>query len=204
MPRSRQQATALLVGLIAAATVGCGSQSSHDSGRASVNATLGQAIAAATTPTSPTARRVAASALAAGHAQRPEAIRVRPTPPPASPRSRAILAVANRFARAYLQYQIGRDSPAVSQTIKLTCTALFAHRLLDQPAHVPAVDRSNPTYEPAAITHLAYTGSAAIAPGPPVQIVIAAYYSIEHPSVRGQLTIHLTATLGGWRVADLG
>jgi hypothetical protein len=205
MRRSGRPTVATVLGLAAVATTGCGSPSTHDSGRASGGEALGEAVATTPAPTLPTmARRVAASAPATGPAERPEAIRLRPPPPPRPPRARAIFDIANRFARAYVQYQIGRGSPSVLQTIRLTCTASFADRLLDQPAQVPTVDRSSPIYEPAAITHLAYTGAAAVAPGSPVQIVIAAYHTIRHPTVGGRMTIHLTATRGGWRVADLG
>jgi hypothetical protein len=76
--------------------------------------------------------------------------------------------------------------------------------LLAQPAQVPRGARSSPAYERAAITQLAYIGPAALGPGPPEQIVIAAYETIEHPPVGGQVTIQLTASGSGWRVAELG
>ncbi len=76
--------------------------------------------------------------------------------------------------------------------------------LLSKPATVPNAQRNNPAYEPAAPTHLTYTGQAAVGPGPPIQIVIAAYHTIGQPKVGGQLTIHLASGRTGWRVAGLG
>jgi hypothetical protein len=121
-----------------------------------------------------------------------------------TPRSRAILLVATRFARAYLVYQTGRHPPPVEQALRATCTRRFARLLLAQPARVPNGERHNPAYVPAAIAHITYTGAASLGPGPRVQIVIATYHTIGHPNVGGQLTIHVTASGGAWRVADLG
>jgi hypothetical protein len=198
MPRNRCT-TGLLLGLSALLVAGCGSTSTSTSGNAG-GASTGRPIAVATPPPSPTAPAIPAAA----NAQQPEAIRPAPPPSPSAPRSRAILLVASRFARAYFLYQIGRSSPSVAKTIDATCTPPFAHLLLSQPATVPSGARTDPAYEPAALTSVTYTGKATLGPGPFVEIVIATYHTIGHPSVGGQLTIHLTASGGGWRVAALG
>jgi hypothetical protein len=146
----------------------------------------------------------AAPATAVGTAEPPEAIHPAPPPSPRGLRTRTILHVARRFADAYLRYQIGQHPPAVKRTLVATCTPSFAHLLIAQPARIPDGQRRNPAYQPAELTRVTYTGQASLRPGPPEQIVIATYHTIRHPSVRGQLTVHLTESGRGWRVADLG
>jgi hypothetical protein len=197
MPRNRSVA-GLLLGLGAVLIVGCGSTSKSTSGNAGSVAT-GRPIAVATAPSAPMpAIRTAATAT------QPEAIRPAPPPSPTAPRSRAILLVASRFARAYLLYQIGRSSPSVTATIRATCTRPFGRLLLARPATVPRGSRRDPAYEPATLTSITYTGKVTLGPGPPVEIVVATYHTIGHPNVGGRLTIHLAASRGGWRVAALG
>ena len=104
----------------------------------------------------------------------------------------------------FLRYQIGRHPPAVAQTLSATCTPSFAHLLISQPARIPAGQRRNPAYRPAALTGVTYTGQASLRPGPPEQIVIATYHTIGNTSVRGRLTIHLIGSGGSWRVAYVG
>jgi hypothetical protein len=134
----------------------------------------------------------------------PEAIHPAPPPSPGGPRARTILRVARRFAGAYLRYQIGQHPPAVKRALITTCTPSFAHLLIAQPARIPYEQRRNPAYWPAELARVTYTGPASLRPGPPEQIVIAAYHTIRHPTVRGQLTIHLIGSGASWRVASLG
>jgi len=146
----------------------------------------------------------AAPATPVGTAEPPETIHPAPPPSPSSPRARMILRVARRFAVAYLRYQIGQHPPAVKRALSATCTPTFARLLIAQPARIPDGQRRNPTYQPAELTRVTYTGQASLGPGPQEQIVIATYHTIRHPSVRGQLTVHLIGNSGSWRVADLG
>jgi hypothetical protein len=167
-----------------------------------------------TTSTVPLGRPVATSASQAPStaapatpvraAEPPEAIH--PAPPPSSrtPQARTILRVAGRLADAYLRYQIGQHPLAIKRTLSATCTPSFARLLIAQPARIPDGQRRNPAYQPAELTRVTYTGQASLRPGPPEQIVIATYHTIRHPSVRGQLTLHLIESGRSWRVADLG
>ncbi len=198
MPRNRCT-TGLLLGLSALLVAGCGSTSTSTSGNAG-GAPTGRPIAVGAPTASPTAPAIPAAA----NPHQPEAIRPAPPPSPSAPRSRAILLVASRFARAYLLYQIGRSSPSVAKTINAICTPPFAHLLLSQPATVPRGARRNPAYERSTLGRVTYTGKASFGPGPSVEIVIATYHTIGHPNVGGQLTIHVTASGQGWRVAALG
>jgi hypothetical protein len=150
------------------------------------------------------APRTAAPPTLIGAAQPPEAIHFPAPRSPRRPRARTILRVARRFADAYLRYQIGEHPPAVKRTFVATCTPSFAHLLTAQPARIPDGQRRNPAYQPGELTRVAYTGQASLGPRPPEQIVIATYHTIGHPSVRGQLTVHLIGSGGSWRVADLG
>jgi hypothetical protein len=185
------------------ALAGCGTISSRpETGNRGAAASLGQPIATVTTSlTSPssTAAHTSTSATTAG----PESIRLPRAPAPTAPRSRAILRVATRFTRGYLLYQIGRVPRTVRQTIRSTSTPSFARLLLSQRVNVPSADRSSAAEEPSALVSVTYTGPATLAPGPPVQIVVARYDAIAHPHVTGQLTIELTAARGGWLVTSL-
>jgi hypothetical protein len=65
---------------------------------------------------------------------------------PPSPRSPvgAMLAVAARFAAAYMPYQVGRLPGWGRSAIKRTCTPAFAHYLLSRPAQPSPLLSANP------------------------------------------------------------
>jgi hypothetical protein len=50
----------------------------------------------------------------------------------------AALAVAHRFAGAFVLYEIGREDPAVAKTFAATATPRLSHRLLANPPRLPA------------------------------------------------------------------
>ena len=185
------------------AIAGCGTiASSGETTTGGTAAVLGQPIA--TVATRATSTAPAPTNPSTSPATQPESIRLPPPPTAAAPRSRAILDVATRFANAYLLYQIGRAPQSVKQTIRLTCTQLFARLLLSEPVNVPSTDWSSVADEPSVLTSVTYTGPASIGPGPPVQIVVARYSAVDHPTDAEQLTIELTAADGGWLVTSLG
>jgi len=66
---------------------------------------------------------------------------------PPSPRSPAgaMLAVAKRFAAAYMPYQVGRLPGWTRAAIKRTCTGAFAHYLLSRPAEQSPLLSAHPT-----------------------------------------------------------
>jgi hypothetical protein len=65
-------------------------------------------------------------------------------PSPGSPAG-AMLAVAKRFAAAYMPYQIGRLPGWARTEIKRTCTLAFAHYLLSRPAQQSPLLSAHPT-----------------------------------------------------------
>jgi hypothetical protein len=132
-----------------------------------------------------------------------EPIHLPPPPPATAPRSRGILHTATRFANAYPLYQIGRDPNSVEQAIRQTCTPSFARVLLSLPVSVPATQRHSLAEQAAELKNITYTGPAVLGPGPPAQIVIARYHTIGHPDIGGQLTIAITGSRVGWRVASV-
>jgi hypothetical protein len=206
MPGSSTRRAPWLLAVAAAGIAGCGASTGHTTTTWNTS-DLGHTIArsAAQTPSpSPAATLGAASAPAGSEIQAPEDIHPSPPPSPTAPGFRAIVVIATRFGRAYLSYEIGEHPPSVEQAIRATCTRFFAGLLLAQPARIPNASRNSPAYQPATLGRVTYTGPASFGPGPPVQIVIATYATIGHPEVGGQLTMHLTPSRGGWRVAGLG
>lgn len=57
----------------------------------------------------------------------------------------AMLAVAARFAAAYMRYQIGRLPSWARAAMKRTCTPAFAHYLLSRPAEQSPLLSAHPT-----------------------------------------------------------
>jgi hypothetical protein len=202
VPREVAAAAAAAVAL-AVAVAGCGGAVApgNEAGPA-LGRTVESVNAGAPSQATPVAATSSASTRPATAA--PEQIKPPPDPSRRSPRSRAVLNVATRFADAYLEYQIGRHPPPVSRTIAATCTPALARLLLSRPAVVPPGERGNPAYQPAALTTIAYTGAASLGSGPPAQIVIADYRTLRGPHVGGRLTIELTPKGNGWRVSSLG
>lgn len=190
--------------LVAIALTGCGSISPQGAtSGTSGGSALGQSIA--TGPVTMTTGSTTTTATARRHtaAPAPESIHLPPPPSATAPRSRAILGVATRFAKAYLLYQSGRDSHPVREAILATSTPSFGRLLTAQPVSIPASQRRTRGAHPSELGPLTYTGPAALGPGPPVQIVIARYHTIAHPPLGGQLTIELTGLGGQWRVSNL-
>jgi hypothetical protein len=189
--------------LAAIALGGCGAVAAQR-GTAEDNSTspLGQAIATAPTPEM-TRSATATRPTPTTGAGPPESIRLPPPPSATAPRSRAILRVARRFAKAYLLYQVGRDSRPVQQAIRETCTPSFTQLLLSKPVNIPATQRQSVAGQPSALVSVRYTGPASLRPGAPVQIVIARFHPIAHPNAGSQLTIGLAFGGGGWRVDSL-
>jgi hypothetical protein len=111
--------------------------------------------------------------------------------------------VATRFAGAYLLYQIGREPRTVVRMLRRTCTPGFARTLLTAPVSIPPVQRARPAAQPAALQSVTYTGPATLGPGAPVQLVIARYHIVGHPTVGGRLTIEIRGGGQGWRVTGL-
>ncbi len=188
---------ATMLPLAIVALGGCGTVSSQPTG------VLGQTIATASATTPPRSTSIATNAgRPTTTASPPESIRLPAPPSAATPRARAILRVARRFATAYLLYQSGRDPRSVKRAIAETCTRSFDRMLLSQPVNVPAAQRSL-AEQPSVLGGVTYTGPASLVPGPPVQIAIARYHAFAHPNAEGQLTIELTASGRGWRVSSL-
>lgn len=199
--RSKRRLVAAAVAAIALA--GCGSSQT-----ATGHNQLGPGIATAPATGSPAAAPPNGTTTAGASTPRREphqaAIHLPPPPSVTAPRSRAILTTATRFARAYLQYQIGRDSQSVRHAIQQTCTPRFARRLLSRPVSVPDTQRDNPAAQTATLDKVRYTGPASLGPGPTAQVVIAPYHAVARRGVAGQLTIELIRHGSGWRVEALG
>ena len=192
-----------MVLLAALALGGCGAIAAQRVTPAgSSGSALGHTIATAPVAAA-TGSATAAQPTATSTAPAPDSIRLPPPPSATAMRSRLILRVASRFARAYLLYQVGRDPRPVQQTIRETCTRSFAQLLLSEPVNIPAMQRQSVAGQPSALVSATYTGPASLGPGPPVQIVIARYHPIARPIVAEQMTIELTVGPGGWRVDDL-
>jgi hypothetical protein len=100
---------------------------------------LGRAIAVAPASTSPSApAEVKASSDAVQREGRCGGWTHDPDDPlPACSPILPLLAVARRFADAYVRYQTGELTPEVRRELDATCTAAFARFLVSQPVRVP-------------------------------------------------------------------
>jgi hypothetical protein len=88
-----------------------------------------------------------------------------PAPGPGSLEG-VMLAVARRFAVAYMPYQVGRLSPSVRMAFARTCTPGFAHYLLAQPARPTALESAHPAaVETYPVASVAPAGSATTVAG---------------------------------------
>lgn len=206
MTRSGNALPALTFAALALA--GCGTTASQtQTVTGSGKSSLGHPIASAPTDGKRTSRGTRAASARTKRTRTTvssaDSIAIPAPPSPATPRSRAILQVATRFADAYVQYQIGRDSPAIKRAITDTCTTSFARLLLSQPVSIPSAQQHSLAARPAEVTRVTYTGPASLGPGPPVQIVLARYHTIGHGNIGGQLTIEVTGTADRWRVSNL-
>lgn len=195
--------------LVALVLGGCGTSASQGvSTGGSGGTSLGRPIASASSAstggssTERSAARGRNARRAAAAATPTDSVRLPPPPSPGTPRSQAILRVARRFANAYVQYQIGRDTAAIDRAIRETCTPTFARLLLSQPVSIPRAQQRSVAARPAEVTRVLYTGPASLGPGPPVQIVLARYREVAPSRIGGQLTIEVTGG-GRWRVSGL-
>ena len=107
-----------------------------------------------------------------------------------------MLAVARRFAVAYMPYQIGRLSPWVRVAIEQTCTGAFARYLLAHPAQLAPSLAAHPqdieTYRVASVS---------LVPG--VNTVGVSYVSEQDSADTGAFVVTLASQHGRWRVAGL-
>ena len=115
-----------------------------------------------------------------------------------SPRSSvgAMLAVAKRFAAAYMPYQIGRLSEWAREAIKGTCTLAFAHYLLSRPAEQSPLLTAHPS--DAETYHVA---SANVAAGS--NRVSVSYFSEQDRADTGAFLLTFAHRHGRWLVAAL-
>ena len=107
-----------------------------------------------------------------------------------------MLAVARRFAVAYMPYQVGRLPGWAWAAIKATCTPAFARYLLDQPAQLTPLQAAHPkTIE----THRV----ASVEPVGAPDSVLVSYVSKQDSADTGEFVLRLVSEHGHWLVARL-
>jgi hypothetical protein len=117
---------------------------------------------------------------------------------PPSPRSPvgAMLAVAKRFAAAYMPYQVGRLPGWARAAITRTCTPAFAHYLLTRPAEQSPLLSAHPTdaetYRVASVNLAAGSNR-----------VTVSYVSQQDRADTGAFLLTLAHRHGRWLVAAL-
>jgi len=117
---------------------------------------------------------------------------------PPSPRSPAgaMLAVAKRFATAYMPYQVGRLPGWARAAIKRTCTPAFAHYLLSRPAEQSPRLSAHPTdaetYRVASVNLAAGSNRVSVS-----------YVSEQDRADTGAFLLTLAHRHGRWLVAAL-
>ena len=117
---------------------------------------------------------------------------------PPSPRSSvgAMLALARRFAAAYMPYQVGRAPGWARVAIRRTCTPGFAHYLLSRPAEPSPLLSAHPTnaetYRVASVNLAAGSNRVSVR-----------YVSEQDPADTGAFQLTLTRRGSGWLVAGL-
>ena len=107
-----------------------------------------------------------------------------------------MLAVARRFAAAYMPYQIGRLPDWARAAIEHTCTPAFAHYLLSQPTEQSPLLSAHPT---AAETYR--VASVNLAAGS--NRVSVSYVSQQDRADTGAFLLTLAQRHGRWLVAGL-
>jgi len=117
------------------------------------------------------------------------------SPSPRNPAG-AMLAVAARFAAAYMPYQVGRLPGWGRSAIKRTCTPAFAHYLLSRPAQPSPLLSANPadaeTYRVASV-NLAVGSNR----------VSVSYISQQDRADTGAFLLTLAQRHGRWLVSAL-
>jgi hypothetical protein len=119
-------------------------------------------------------------------------------PPAPSPRGAEgmMLAVARRFAVAYMPYQIGRLPLWARTAIKVTCTPGFAHYLLAQPVQPTPLQAAHPkTVETYRV--------ASVEPAGTPDTVAVSYVSQQASADTGEFLLRLVKEHGRWLVAHL-
>jgi hypothetical protein len=107
-----------------------------------------------------------------------------------------MLAVARRFAVAYMPYQVGRLPGWARTAFARTCTPGFARYLLAQPARPTALQVAHPT---AVETYRVAGVQSAGAP----DAVAVSYVSEQDSADTGELVVRLIREYGRWLVASL-
>jgi hypothetical protein len=107
-----------------------------------------------------------------------------------------MLAVARRFAAAYMPYQVGRLPGWARAAIRRACTPAFAHYLLSRPAEQSPLLSAHPndaeTYRVASVNLAAGTHH-----------VFVSYVSQQDRSDTGAFLLTLAQRRGRWLIAGL-
>jgi hypothetical protein len=107
-----------------------------------------------------------------------------------------MLAVAKRFAAAYMPYQVGRLPGWVRAAIKRTCTPRFADYLLSMPAEASPLLTAHPTdaesYRVASVNPAARPNRVSVS-----------YVSEQDRADTGAFLVTLTRRYGRWLVDGL-
>lgn len=118
-------------------------------------------------------------------------------PAPAAHSAEAfMLAIARRFAIAYMPYQVGRLPRWARIAIARTCTPAFARYLFAQPA------RPTPLHAGHAKVIETYR-VASVHPAGTRDTVAVSYVSEQDSADTGEFLVRLVKENGGWRVASL-
>jgi hypothetical protein len=134
-----------------------------------------------------------------GTAHRPPVsgpVRERPPAPAPGSAEGMMLAVARRFAVAYMPYQVGRLPGWAHTAFARTCTLWFARYLLAQPARATALDAAHPK----AIETYRVAG---VEPAGAPDTVAVSYVSEQDSADSGELLLRLVREHGRWLVASL-
>ena len=107
-----------------------------------------------------------------------------------------MLAVARRFAVAYMPYQVGRLPRWARIAFARTCTPGFARYLLAQPARQTALQAAHPK----AIEIYRVAG---VEPAGAPDTVAVSYVSAQDSADTGELLLRLVREHGRWLVASL-
>ena len=118
-----------------------------------------------------------------------------PAPAPGSAEG-MMLAVARRFAVAYMPYQVGRLPGWARTAFARTCTPGFARYLLAQPARATALQAAHPK----AIETYRVAG---VEPAGAPDTVVVSYISEQDSADTGELLLRLIREHGRWLVASL-